>query len=104
MTRIIARRMPLGYNTLRQPPPTDQRRSPLEEFFLRLITDYHYLTYPIVLVATFIEGETIVILLGAELNAEMEHQTVRDTTTGVPKPLGMRGARMADTVGAAQRG
>ena len=37
----------------------------MEEFFLRLITDYHYLTYPIVLVATFIEGETIVILLGA---------------------------------------
>ena len=44
----------------------------------------------------------IVILLGAELNAEMEHQTARDTTTGAPKPLGARGARMADTVGAAE--
>jgi membrane protein len=32
----------------------------------------------------------------------MEHQTARDTTTGAPKPLGMRGARMADTIGAAQ--
>jgi len=44
----------------------------------------------------------IVILLGAEVDAEMEHQTARDTTTGAPKPLGARGAAMADTVGAAQ--
>lgn len=41
----------------------------------------------------------MVILLGAELDAEMEHQTVRDTTSGSPKPMGQRGARMADTVG-----
>ena len=34
----------------------------------------------------------IVILLGAELDAEMEHQTARDTTTGSPKPMGC-GAR-----------
>jgi membrane protein len=45
---------------------------------------------------------TIVILLGAELNSEIEHQTAVDTTDGVPKPLGLRGATMADTVGAAQ--
>jgi membrane protein len=45
---------------------------------------------------------TTVILLGAEIDAEMEHQTVRDTTTGGQKPLGTRGAKMADTVGAAQ--
>ncbi len=38
------------------------------------------------------------LLLGAELNAEMEHQTERDTTTEPPKPMGRRGARMADTV------
>ena len=30
----------------------------------------------------------------------IEHQTLHDTTTGRPKPLGTRGARMADTVGA----
>ena len=42
----------------------------------------------------------IVILLGAELNAEIEHQSARDTTTGAAKPMGSRGARMADTVGA----
>ncbi|MBV9970437.1 MAG: YihY/virulence factor BrkB family protein [Xanthobacteraceae bacterium] len=41
----------------------------------------------------------VVILLGAELDAEMEHQTARDTTTGPSKPLGARGAKMADTVG-----
>lgn len=41
----------------------------MEELFLRLIAEYHYLTYPIVLVATFIEGETIVILLGAAKSA-----------------------------------
>jgi membrane protein len=44
----------------------------------------------------------IVILVGAKLNAEMEHQTARDTTEGRPKELGRRGAHMADTVGASQ--
>ena len=51
---------------------------------------------------TWLWISAIVILLGAELNAEMEHQTARDTTTGSPKPIGLRGARMADTLGAAQ--
>jgi membrane protein len=45
---------------------------------------------------------TIVVLLGAELNAEIEHQTARDSTVGDEKPLGTRGAVMADTVGAKQ--
>jgi len=44
----------------------------------------------------------IVVLIGAEVDAEMEHQTARDTTTGAQKPMGARGARMADTVGEAQ--
>jgi membrane protein len=39
-----------------------------------------------------------VILLGAQINAELEHQTARDTTTGSARPLGERGAVMADTV------
>ena len=43
----------------------------------------------------------IVGLLGAKVNAEMEHQTAEDTTLGEPKPLGDRGATMADHVGAA---
>ena len=44
---------------------------------------------------------SIVILFGAELNAEIEHQTARDSTVQGEKPLGARGAAMADTVGAA---
>jgi membrane protein len=44
----------------------------------------------------------VVVLIGAELNAETEHQTARDTTQGRPKPLGARGAVVADTVGKAQ--
>jgi membrane protein len=43
-----------------------------------------------------------IILIGAELDAEMENQTTRDTTVGRGKPMRARGARMADTVGAAQ--
>jgi membrane protein len=42
-----------------------------------------------------------VILVGAEINSEIEHQTARDSTVGPEKPLGARGAAMADTVGAA---
>jgi membrane protein len=45
---------------------------------------------------------TIVILFGAELNSEIEHQTARDSTVGGEKPLGVRGAAMADTVGASR--
>lgn len=37
-----------------------------------------------------------IILVGAELNSETERQTVRDTTTGAPRPIGMRGADAAD--------
>ena len=41
----------------------------------------------------------IVLIVGAELNAELEHQTAKDTTTGAPVPIGARGAVMADTLG-----
>jgi membrane protein len=40
-----------------------------------------------------------IVLLGAEVNCEIERQTERDTTTGRPKPRGQRGAYAADTVG-----
>jgi len=42
------------------------------------------------------------VLIGAELNSEIEHQTARDSTIGPEKPLGARGAVMADTVGPRQ--
>jgi membrane protein len=38
------------------------------------------------------------VLLGAELNAEMEHQTTEDTTRGPGRPMGKRDAYVADTV------
>lgn len=40
-----------------------------------------------------------VVLMGAELNAETEHQTRRDTTTGPERPMGERQAVKADTLG-----
>lgn len=41
----------------------------------------------------------LVVLLGAELNSELENQTAVDTTTGAPEAMGRRGAVMADTLG-----
>jgi membrane protein len=43
-----------------------------------------------------------VVLVGAELNTEMELQTARDTTAGPEKPLGERDAHAADHVAEAQ--
>jgi membrane protein len=39
-----------------------------------------------------------IVLLGAEINAELELQTAQDTTRGAPKPMGERGAFVADHV------
>ena len=41
----------------------------------------------------------VVVVLGAEINAELEHQTAYDTTQGDPHPMGQRGAEAADTLG-----
>jgi membrane protein len=46
----------------------------------------------------------VIVLTGAELNAEIEHQTAVDSTTGPEQPMGQRGAVVADTVGRAKRG
>ena len=51
---------------------------------------------------TWIWISSTVVLLGAEVNAEMEHQTAKDTTEGAHQPMGTRGAQMADTVGVAK--
>lgn len=42
---------------------------------------------------------SFIVLLGGEINAELEHQTRKDTTQGPEKPMGKREATMADTVG-----
>jgi len=41
----------------------------------------------------------VVLIMGGELNAEMEHQTKHDTTAGPDEPMGQRGATVADSVG-----
>lgn len=41
----------------------------------------------------------VLVLLGAEINAEIEHQTAHDTTIGSPRPLGQRQAAKADSLG-----
>jgi len=37
-----------------------------------------------------------VVIVGAEINAEMERHTLVDTTYGLDRPIGTRGAAMAD--------
>ncbi|WP_371274251.1 YihY/virulence factor BrkB family protein [Ensifer sp. OV372] len=44
---------------------------------------------------------TVILIIGALINAELEHQTVVDSTTGIPLPMGERGAYVADTLGKA---
>jgi membrane protein len=53
----------------------------------------------VVVLMTWLYISAFVVLLGAEINAETEHQTAKDTTTGKPEPIGRRGAYVADTVG-----
>jgi membrane protein len=52
-----------------------------------------------VILLTWVYLTSYVVLLGAEVNAEMEHQTSQDTTEGQPEPMGERGAYVADTLG-----
>lgn len=47
---------------------------------------------------TWLYLSAYVLLLGAEMNCELERQTSRDTTTGTERPLGQRGAYAADTI------
>jgi len=54
----------------------------------------------VVLVLAWFLLSAFSVLLGAEVNAELERQTRRDTTTGGgDKPAGARGAVAADTMG-----
>jgi membrane protein len=53
----------------------------------------------IIVLLTWLWLSAYIVLLGAELDSEIEHQTHKDTTTGPSEPMGQRGAVMADTVG-----
>ena len=70
-------------------------------FYVTKLTDYNA-TYgsiaAIVMLLTWMYLSAYVFLFGAELNAELEHQTAKDSTTGEPRPLGKRGAWVADHV------
>lgn len=55
----------------------------------------------VIILLTWLWMSAFIVLLGAELNSEIEHQVTKDTTTGPDKPMGQRGALMADTVGEA---
>ena len=53
----------------------------------------------IVVVMLWLYLSSLAVLIGAELNAELERQTVKDTTVGRPQPMGHRRAAAADTLG-----
>jgi membrane protein len=52
----------------------------------------------VVVLLTWMYLSAYVLLFGAELNSELEHQTAKDTTAGEARPLGARGAWAADHV------
>ena len=74
-------------------------------FYVTRLTDYNA-TYgsvaAIVMLLTWMYLSAYVFLFGAELNAELEHQTAKDSTTGRPEPIGKRGAWVADHVAGAR--
>ena len=76
--------------------------SALFSFYVSHLGNYQ-VTYgslsAVIVSMTWLWISACVVLIGAELNSELEHQTARDTTAGSPKPMGGRGATMADTVG-----
>lgn len=70
-------------------------------FYVTRLTDYNA-TYgslgAIIGLLTWIYLSAYVLVFGAELNSEIEHQTAHDSTTGPPEPMGRRGAWAADNV------
>lgn len=52
----------------------------------------------VVALLTWMYLSAYTFIFGAELNSEIEHQTAKDSTTGIPRPLGERGAWAADNV------
>lgn len=70
-------------------------------FYVRSFAGYNQ-TYGslggVIVLLTWIYLSAYVLLFGAELNSETEHQTARDTTAGPEQPLGARGAWAADHV------
>ncbi len=70
-------------------------------FYLSQVTSYEA-TYgalgAVIAFLTWMYLSAYVLVIGAELNSEVEHQTQVDSTTGDPLPIGKRGAWAADEV------
>ena len=71
-------------------------------FYVRTFSDYGK-TYGalggVIALLMWFYLSSIIVVLGAEINAEMERQTRHDTTEGPEAPMGQRGAYAADTLG-----
>lgn len=52
----------------------------------------------VIILLTWLWLSAFVVLMGAQLDAELEHQTTRDSTVGPDRPMGDRGAVKADTL------
>jgi membrane protein len=50
----------------------------------------------VIVLMLWLQLTCFLVLLGAEINSEAEHQTAEDTTEGEPEPMGRRDATMAD--------
>lgn len=57
----------------------------------------------VIVLLVWLFASTFLVLAGAVLNANAEHQTAEDTTTGAAQPMGERGAHVADTLPADRR-
>ena len=53
-----------------------------------------------IVLLTWLYLSSLIVLIGADINAQSERQTRKDTTRGTPQPMGTRGAQAADTLGA----
>lgn len=53
----------------------------------------------VIVLLVWLYVSSFVVIMGAELNGELEHQTGQDTTVGPDRPMGERGAWLADRMG-----
>ncbi len=51
----------------------------------------------VIVLLTWLYLSAYILIMGAELNAELERQTTADTTEGAEQPIGTRGAQVTDT-------
>jgi membrane protein len=57
----------------------------------------------VIVVLLWLYLSAIAVIVGAEIDSEIEHQTAQDSTVDPERPMGRREARMADTLGEAHR-